>query len=156
MCEQPVSPQQVWVAASELANACAQAPREAVQANKRVLNERVGESLMTQIAAGAADSATACTTDSAAEGIRAFLGHRDPQWLAMLYWIGDLWELSRPCRRIVWLTMMATCSPDTHLGVFRADLDQPSRTLRILDGRLAIASSPPSCVASSRKPIGLL
>ncbi|MFK8111636.1 MAG: enoyl-CoA hydratase/isomerase family protein [Rubripirellula sp.] len=69
----PVDPSQIWVAASELAAECTHAPRESVQATKRVLNERIGEELLTQLATGAADSATACTTESAVEGIRAFL-----------------------------------------------------------------------------------
>ena len=80
MCGQPVSPEQVWVAAAELANQCSQAPREAVQATKRFLNEGVGEMLLTQLSAGAADGATACTTESAGEGIRAFLERREPNW----------------------------------------------------------------------------
>ena len=80
MCPPPVTPEQIWVAASELANQCSQAPREAVQATKRVLNEGIGETLLTQLSAGAADSATACTTESASEGIRAFLERREPKW----------------------------------------------------------------------------
>jgi enoyl-CoA hydratase/carnithine racemase len=63
-----------------VADQCTQAPREAVQATKRLLNEGIGETLLTQLAAGAADSATACTTESATEGIRAFLEGRDPSW----------------------------------------------------------------------------
>ena len=80
MCGPAVEPQQIWVAATELAEQCTQAPREAVQATKRVLNEGIGETLLTQLSAGAADSATACTTDSAVEGIRAFLEGREPKW----------------------------------------------------------------------------
>ena len=80
LCGAPVAPEQIWVAASELADQCAQAPREAVQATKRLLNEGIGETLLTQLSVGAADSATACTTDSASEGIRAFLERRDPKW----------------------------------------------------------------------------
>jgi enoyl-CoA hydratase/carnithine racemase len=82
MCGKPVVPEQVWVAAGELAGHCALAPREAVQATKRLLNEGIGEALLTQLSAGAADSATACTTESASEGIRAYLENRDPRWPA--------------------------------------------------------------------------
>ncbi len=82
MCGKPVVPEQVWVAAGELAGQCALAPREAVQATKRLLNEGIGEALLTQLSAGAADSATACTTESASEGIRAYLENRDPKWPA--------------------------------------------------------------------------
>lgn len=80
MTDAPVAPDQVWVAASELAGQCAQAPHEAIQATKRLLNEGIGETLLAQLSAGAADSATACTTESAAEGIESFLGRREPQW----------------------------------------------------------------------------
>ena len=80
MCDRPVPPDQIWVAASQLAEQCARAPREALQATKRLLNESIGETLLTQLSAGAADSATSCTTASAAEGIKSFLEGRDPQW----------------------------------------------------------------------------
>ena len=80
MCDKPVTSDQIWVAASDLANVCAAAPREAVQATKRLLNECVGEMLLSQIAAGTAYSAAACSTESAKEGVAAFLEKRDPQW----------------------------------------------------------------------------
>lgn len=79
-CPPPVPPDQIWVAATGLARRCGEAPREAVQATKRLLNESIGETLLTQLASGAADSATACTTESAIEGVRAFLEHREPEW----------------------------------------------------------------------------
>jgi enoyl-CoA hydratase/carnithine racemase len=68
------------VAATELAQQCTEAPREAVQATKRLLNEGIGETLLSQLSAGAADSATACTTESATEGIKSFLERREPDW----------------------------------------------------------------------------
>ena len=74
------SPNQIWVAASEIANQCAVGPREALQANKRLLNESVGEQLLTQLAVGANDSATSCTTDAAKEGIKAFVEKRKADW----------------------------------------------------------------------------
>ncbi|MCG8652629.1 MAG: enoyl-CoA hydratase-related protein, partial [Pirellulales bacterium] len=80
LCLDPVAPDQIWVAACERASQCGSGPKEAIQATKRLLNESIGETLMTQLAAGAADSATACTTESAAEGIAAFLQRRAPQW----------------------------------------------------------------------------
>lgn len=80
MCCEPVPPEQIWVAATELAQQCTEAPREAVQATKRLLNEGIGETLLTQLSAGAADSATACTTESATEGIKSFLERREPDW----------------------------------------------------------------------------
>lgn len=80
MCDQPVSPDQIWVSASGLAEKCTQAPHEALQATKRLLNEAIGENLLTQLSVGAADSATACSTESAVEGIKSFLEDREPNW----------------------------------------------------------------------------
>ena len=80
MCVCAVPPEQVWVAATELAGQCAMAPQEAIQLTKRILNEGIGETLLTQLSAGAADSATACTTESATEGIHSFLERREPNW----------------------------------------------------------------------------
>ena len=80
MCQPPTSPEQVWVVADGLARRCGSAPSEAMQATKRLLNESIGETLLTQLAAAAAQSATACTTETAAEGIQAFLQKRDPHW----------------------------------------------------------------------------
>ena len=80
MCQPPVASDQIWVAASQLARQCTDAPREAVQATKRLLNESIGEALLTQLSAAAADSATACTTASATEGIKSFLEDRQPNW----------------------------------------------------------------------------
>jgi len=69
-CPPPVSSDQIWVAASELAGETTHGPREAVQAIKRQLNEDVGENLMTLLAAGAATSATSCTTESAIAALK--------------------------------------------------------------------------------------
>lgn len=80
LCDQAVAPEQVWVSAKEVAQSCSHGPGEATQATKRLLNESIGETLITQLAAGAASGATACTTEAAGEGIRAFLEKRPPQW----------------------------------------------------------------------------
>lgn len=80
LCMAPVSPSQVWVSATEVAKQCSEGPGEAVQATKRILNESIGESLIMQLSATAADSAAACSTESAAEGIRAYLERREPNW----------------------------------------------------------------------------
>lgn len=75
-----VAQDQVWVCASGWARRCAAAPHEALQATKRVINERIGEALLTQLSSGVADSATACTTPSAVEGIQSFVERRDADW----------------------------------------------------------------------------
>ncbi len=73
---------QLYRGAQELAGYCAAcAPDKALLLTKRMLNETVGEHLTTQLTAGAAVSATARTTDAAAEGLAAFLEKREPKWL---------------------------------------------------------------------------
>lgn len=70
----------LWARGHEIATQCAQCAPEAVQLTKKVLNETIGEHLVTLLAAGAAASATARTTEAAAEGLTAFLEKRDPVW----------------------------------------------------------------------------
>ena len=53
---------------------------EALLLTKRMLNETIGEHLATLLTAGAAVSATARTTEAAAEGLAAFLEKRPPVW----------------------------------------------------------------------------
>ena len=80
LCDKPVPSSMVWVTAVDWANRCSQAPREAVQATKKVLNEEIGEALMTQLGAVAATGASVCNTDAAAEGIKSFCEKRPPVW----------------------------------------------------------------------------
>jgi enoyl-CoA hydratase/carnithine racemase len=77
-CPSPVASDQIWVAATELARETTHGPREAVQAIKRQLNEDVGENLLTQLTAGAASSATSCTTESAIEAITRGIRSQEP------------------------------------------------------------------------------
>lgn len=72
--------EQLWPRAHELAGEIAQCAPEAMLLTKRMLNETIGEGLETQLAAGAAVSATARTTDAAAEGLAAFLEKREPKF----------------------------------------------------------------------------
>ena len=71
---------QVWARAMEVADECAKSAAESLQLTKRMLNEVIGENLMTQLSAGAAISATARTTEAAREGLAAFLEKREPKW----------------------------------------------------------------------------
>ncbi len=66
--------------AHALAQEVAKGAPEAVLLTKRLLNETIGEHLGTLLSAGAAASATARTTDAAAEGLAAFLEKREPKW----------------------------------------------------------------------------
>jgi methylglutaconyl-CoA hydratase len=70
----------VWARAMELAKECAAGAPEAVQLTKRLLNETLGENLSTQLSAGAVMTATARTTEAAAEGISAAVEGRKPEW----------------------------------------------------------------------------
>ncbi len=75
-----VSADLIWVRAQELATSCAMNAPQAMQMTKRMLNETIGEHLFTLLAAGAAMSATARTTEAAREGLDAFLEKREPNW----------------------------------------------------------------------------
>jgi enoyl-CoA hydratase/carnithine racemase len=70
----------IWARAHELVGEIAKSAPEAVQMTKRLLNETIGEQLFSQLAAGAAVSATSRTTEAAAEGLKAFLEKRAPKW----------------------------------------------------------------------------
>ena len=70
----------LWARGHEIAGQCAQSAPEALQLTKRMLNEMIGEDLPTLLASGAAVSATARTTEAAAEGLAAFLEKREPRW----------------------------------------------------------------------------
>ncbi|SMP68445.1 methylglutaconyl-CoA hydratase [Neorhodopirellula lusitana] len=80
LCRPPVASEQVWIAATEVAKQASVGSPQAIQATKRLINETIGETLMTQISAAAADSATACTTESATKGIDAFASKNTPSW----------------------------------------------------------------------------
>lgn len=75
-----VAADQVWVRAGAIGEECAKSAPEALQLTKRMLNETIGEHLHTLLSAGAATSATARTTEAAAEGLAAFLEKREPEW----------------------------------------------------------------------------
>jgi enoyl-CoA hydratase/carnithine racemase len=70
----------VWARAAQLGEECAEGAPEALALTKRMLNETIGEHLGTLLSAGAAASATARTTEAAAEGVSAFLEKRRPKW----------------------------------------------------------------------------
>jgi methylglutaconyl-CoA hydratase len=75
-----VAADQLWARGQQIAGECAKCAPEALLMSKRMINETIGESLNTMLAAGAALSATARTTEAAAEGLAAFLEKREPQW----------------------------------------------------------------------------
>ncbi|MGE0608336.1 MAG: enoyl-CoA hydratase/isomerase family protein [Pirellulales bacterium] len=75
-----VHPDHLWPRAVEVSQQIARCAPEALLLTKRMLNETIGESLFTLLSAGAAVSATARTTEAAAEGLAAFLEKREPNW----------------------------------------------------------------------------
>lgn len=75
-----VPTEKTWARANELVGQIAQSAPEAVQMTKRLLNETIGEALLSQLAAGTAVSATSRTTEAAAEGLKAFREKRAPKW----------------------------------------------------------------------------
>lgn len=81
LAQEVVASQLVWARAQEIAGEIEQSSPSALQQTKRLLNETIGEQLSTLLSAGAAASATARTTESAAEGLSAFLEKRPPKWL---------------------------------------------------------------------------
>jgi len=81
LAHEVVKAELVWARAQEIAAEIATSSPESIQLTKRLLNETIGEHLGTLLTAGAADSATARTTESAREGLAAFLEKRPPKWL---------------------------------------------------------------------------
>jgi len=76
-----VAADHVWARAAELANQCAKSAPEALQLTKRLLNEMIGEHLGHWFSDGTAATATSMTTESAAEGLAAFVEKRAPNWV---------------------------------------------------------------------------
>jgi enoyl-CoA hydratase/carnithine racemase len=70
----------LWARGVEIARQMARSAPQALQLTKRMLNETIGESLFGLLTSGAAVSATARTTEAAAEGLTAFLEKREPRW----------------------------------------------------------------------------
>lgn len=73
-----VPERQLWVRARSLVETIAENAPEAVAMTKRLLNETIGEDLLTWLAAGSAMTATARTTEAARKGVQAFVEKSDP------------------------------------------------------------------------------
>lgn len=71
---------QCWVAADQWAKDAAASAPEAVQMSKRLINEMIGEGVFTALSSGSSVLATMCSTESANEGLSAFLEKRSPTW----------------------------------------------------------------------------
>lgn len=75
-----VDDDKIWARANQLVGEIARCAPEALQMTKRLLNETIGEQLLSQLTAGAAVSAASRTTEAAAEGLAAFIEKREPKW----------------------------------------------------------------------------
>ena len=75
-----VAGDKLWPRAHQLAGEITTCAPEAILLTKRLLNETIGEQLATLLTAGAAVSATARTTEAAAEGLAAFFEKREPKF----------------------------------------------------------------------------
>lgn len=80
LLQEVVSEEALFTRACELCAEIAASAPPAVQLTKRTLNETIAEHLFTLLSVGAAASATARTTEAAAEGLQAFLEKRPPVW----------------------------------------------------------------------------
>ncbi|MDZ4820508.1 MAG: enoyl-CoA hydratase/isomerase family protein [Planctomycetota bacterium] len=81
LVHETVKSDHLWARGDQLAGEIATCAPEALLLTKRMVNETIGENLTTLLAAGAACSATARTTEAAAEGLAAFVEKREPKWL---------------------------------------------------------------------------
>jgi methylglutaconyl-CoA hydratase len=80
MVHQVVQSEQIWAKSHAIASDIALGAPESIQMTKRLLNEMIGESMMTHLSNGAAAMATACTTSAAIEGLAAFQEKRPPKF----------------------------------------------------------------------------
>ena len=75
-----VSDKLLWVKAQEIATSVSKTSPQSAQLTKQLVNQTVGETVMTQLSIGAANTATMRTTDAAKIGVDAFLDKQDPEW----------------------------------------------------------------------------
>ena len=75
-----VNSNMTWARANEIAAEVGTHAQNSLQMTKQILNETIGEELLTMLSIGSANVAAARTTDAAAEGIDAFLEKRQPKW----------------------------------------------------------------------------
>ncbi len=75
-----VSHDLLWARGMEVGSQVAACAPQAVGLSKRLLMETAGEKLLTDLASGAIAMATARTTDSASEGLQAFIEGRQAEW----------------------------------------------------------------------------
>ena len=72
LCDAPVTSDQIWVAAQSVGHEIARSTDAAIAASKRMLNETVGETLLSNLSVAAATDASICSTPAAEERFAAF------------------------------------------------------------------------------------
>lgn len=70
----------LWARAHELSRQLSGNSPQAMQLTKNLINETIGEHFFTSLNLGTANSAAARTTESAKEGVAAFVAKRKPKW----------------------------------------------------------------------------
>ena len=81
ICHEMVSGDHLlWARAQEWATDYSANSPQSLQMTKQLINETIGEQFLTHLSLGTANTAAARTTDSAKEGVRAFLSKRKPDW----------------------------------------------------------------------------
>jgi len=70
----------LWARSHEIAKQIAAGAHQSTLLTKKMLNEVIGESLLTQLNIGAAHTAAARTTEAAEEGVQAFLEKRSAEF----------------------------------------------------------------------------
>lgn len=70
----------VWAKANEIAGGINNSSPQSIQMTKQLINETIGETFFTNLNLGTANSAAARTTESAKEGVSAFIAKRKPKW----------------------------------------------------------------------------
>lgn len=73
-----VQSDQIWAKSHAITCHVSECAPESVQMTKRLLNEMIGESLLTNLSSGAALLATGCSTEASLEGLKAFQEKRKP------------------------------------------------------------------------------
>ncbi len=70
----------VWARSHQVVTQLAEGAPSAMQLTKQLINETIGEALFTQLSIGSANTAAARSTESAKQGIEAFLGKKTIRW----------------------------------------------------------------------------
>ena len=77
LVDELVEPDLIWARANELVGEFASGAASSLQLARKLINDTISEEVFTQLSIGAANSAAARSTDSAREGVEAFVNRSD-------------------------------------------------------------------------------